>query len=125
MYQISMDGPSVNWKFYEAVTKDRAENESHQLINIGSCGLYVIHGTFKSGAEATNWNFKKVLQSAFQILHDSLTRREYYESVTGGKKYLLFFYATRFVFFFSIPCNAFVKIFERTVQKESAMLYSI
>ena len=26
-----MDGPSVNWKFYEAVTKDRAENELHQL----------------------------------------------------------------------------------------------
>ena len=74
-----MDGPSVNWKFYEAVTKDRAENELHQLINIGSCGLH-IHGAFKLGAEATNWNIKKVLQSAFQILHDSPARQEDYES---------------------------------------------
>ena len=61
MYQISIDGPSVNWKFYKAVTKDRAKDELHQLINIGSCGLHVIHGAFKSGAEATNWNIKKVL----------------------------------------------------------------
>ena len=93
-----MDGPSVNWKFYEAVTKDRAEDKLHQLINIGSCGLHLIHGAFKSEAEATNWNIKKVLQSAFQILHDSPARWEDYESVTGSKKYPLFFCATRFVF---------------------------
>ena len=49
-----MGGPFAEWKFYEAVTKDMAENELHQLINIGSCGLYIIHGPFKSGAEATN-----------------------------------------------------------------------
>ena len=59
MYQISMDGTSVNWKFCEAVTKDKAENELHQLVNIGSCGLYIIHRAFKSGAEAANWNIKK------------------------------------------------------------------
>ena len=128
-----MDGPSVNWKFYEAVTKDRAEDKLHQLINIGSCGLHVIHGAFKSDAEATNWNIKKVLQSAFQILHDSPARREDYESVTGSKKYPLFFCATRFVFcshtenimYRPIPCNAFLNIFGRTVQKESTILYSI
>ena len=98
MYQISMDGPSVYWKFYEAMTKVRAENELHELINIGNCGLHVIHGAFKSGSEATNWNIKKVLRSAFLILHDSPARWEDYESVTGSKKYPLFFCATRFVF---------------------------
>ena len=133
MYQISMDGPSMNRKFYEAVTKGRAGNELHQLINIGSCCLHVIHGVFKSGAETTNWNINKVLRSAFQILHDPPARQEDYESVTGSKKYPLFFCATRFVFcshtenimYRPIPCHAFVNIFGRTVPKESPILYSI
>ena len=64
---------------WSCVTKDRTENELHQLINIGSCGFH-IHVAFKSGTEATNWNIKKVLQSAFQILHNSPARREDYES---------------------------------------------
>ena len=41
--QISMDGPSVNWCFYDKVVKNREEMELHQLINIGSCGLHIIH----------------------------------------------------------------------------------
>ena len=49
LFQISMDGPNVNLKFYEAVVTERNENEQHQLINIGSCGLHKIHGAFKTG----------------------------------------------------------------------------
>ena len=55
-------------------------------INIGSCGLHIIHGAFKSGVETTNWNIKKVLRIVFQILHDSPARQEDYERVTGTKK---------------------------------------
>ena len=39
-----MDGPSVNRKFFNSVTKKREEDELPALINIGSCGLHVIHG---------------------------------------------------------------------------------
>ena len=90
-----MDGPSVNWKFFNTVTKKREEDELPALINIGSCSLHVIHGTFKTGVEATNWNIKKTLRGAFCILHDSPARREDYESVTGCSKYPLNFCATR------------------------------
>ena len=48
-FLISIDAPNVNLKFYEAVVTERNENEQHQLINIRSCGLYTIHGAFKSG----------------------------------------------------------------------------
>ena len=90
-------------------------------------------GLLKSGAEATNWNIQKVLQSAFQILHDSPARQEDYESVTGSKKSPLFFCATRFVFcwhaenirYRPISCIAFVNIFWRTVEKETIILHSI
>ena len=95
MCQKSMDGPSANWEFFNSVTKKREEDELPALINIGSCGLHVIHGAFKTGVEATNWNIKKFLRGAFYILHDSPARREDYESVTGCSKYPLNFCATR------------------------------
>ena len=48
LFQISMDGPNVNLKFYKAVVTERIENEQHQLTNIGSCRLHTIHGAFKT-----------------------------------------------------------------------------
>ena len=44
LYQISMDGPNINLKFYrEFVQKRKVENYS--LIDIGSYGLHFIHGS--------------------------------------------------------------------------------
>ena len=40
-------------------------------MNIGSCGLHIIHGAFKSGTEATNRQLKAILKSILPILHDS------------------------------------------------------
>ena len=83
MCQISMDGPSVNWKFFSSVTRKREEDQLPALINIGSCCLHVIYGAFKN------------LHGAFYILHDAPARREDYKSVTGCSKYPLNFCATR------------------------------
>ena len=41
---------------FSIVSPKREEDELPALINIGSCGLHVIHGAFKTGVEATNWN---------------------------------------------------------------------
>ena len=49
--QVSMDGPSVNLKFYDKLVKFRQECELPQLINIGICGLHVNHGALKTGIE--------------------------------------------------------------------------
>ena len=68
---------------------------AHSLIDIGSCSLHIVHGSFKLGAEKTGWNLKAFLKGLFQILHDTLSRRENYEIVTGSSEYLLFFCATR------------------------------
>ena len=72
--QVSMDGPSVNWKFYDDITRDRDQFELSGLINIGSCGLHVIHGMFKAGIEAVGWDLKKLLKGLFQLFHDSAAR---------------------------------------------------
>ena len=47
--QVSMDGPSVNWKFYENVEKSWEEAELRKLVNIGSCSLHVVHRALKTG----------------------------------------------------------------------------
>ena len=90
-----MDGPSVNLKFYNEIVQDRQENMVHSLVDIGSCSLHIVHGSFKNGAEKTGWYLKALLKSSFQILHDTPARREDYEKVTGSNKYPPFFCATR------------------------------
>ena len=51
LLQIYVDGPGLNDKFLEEVSKERKGGEQHQLINISNCGLLTIHGAFKTGAE--------------------------------------------------------------------------
>ena len=50
-----MDGPTVNLKFYSEIVQDRQENMVHSLVDIGSCSLHIVHGSFKTGAEKTGW----------------------------------------------------------------------
>ena len=95
LYQISMDGPNVNLKFFDDFSRSFAENNLHSLVNIGVCSLHVVHGSLKSGEEITQWGLKKILSSAYRILHDSPARREDYNSVTGSSLYPFKFCSTR------------------------------
>ena len=38
--QVSMDGPNVNWAFYDLLQNQMAEEYNCQLLNLGSCGLH-------------------------------------------------------------------------------------
>ena len=60
------------------------EIELHQLINISSCGLDIIYGSFRTVIEVTGWNMKATAKGTFQILHDSSARRADYISVSGS-----------------------------------------
>ena len=78
MIQVSMNGPSTNWKFFNLWQKDRVDKEQHNLIDIGSCSLHIIHVEFKTGAESSGWNMKAILKGAFTVWHDTPARREDY-----------------------------------------------
>ena len=95
LYQISMDGPNVNLKFHDEFTSSLTETVLHSLINIGSCNLYIVHDSLKTGEAVMEWKLKKVLNAAHHILHDSPARREDYNSVTGSSVYPLNFCSTR------------------------------
>ena len=39
-----MDGPNVNWRFYDYLTENHSKPHIKKRIDIGTCGLHVIHG---------------------------------------------------------------------------------
>ena len=95
VYQLSMDRPNVNLKFYKEFSRLYKEENCHCLIDIGTCSLHSVHNSFQTGVEATGWKVKKVLKGAFHILHNSPARREGYESQAGSTTYPFVFCFTR------------------------------
>ena len=71
IFQISMNGPSLNLIFLEKLQKNRKKKK-----NIGNPGFYTLHSTFKYGANSTSWILKAIISGSYQILHDSPARRE-------------------------------------------------
>ena len=63
LLQLSMDGPNTNWSVLKLLHKDRCEKDYPNIIDIGSGSLRVVHGAFKSGIEATNWDSKKIMKA--------------------------------------------------------------
>jgi len=53
------------------------------LLNIGSCGLHIVHGSFKKGVEATGWSIDEFLKSILWLLKDTPARREDYVGIVG------------------------------------------
>ena len=60
MVQISMDGSNVNWALLDNLSIHRKEENANapDLINIGSCSLHIVHGSFSTASEKTDWNLK-------------------------------------------------------------------
>ena len=86
-----MDGPSMNHLFLKKFCIQREEKQLAQLLDIGSCGLHMINRAFKTGAEKSPWQLKKILKSLWQILHDSPTRRDDYINISGSIYFLKIF----------------------------------
>ena len=84
MLQVSMDGSSVNWKFYEKLIESREISELTGLIKIGSCGLHVIHGAFKSETMSCEWDIVKIFKGLYTLFNDMPARRADYIDVTGS-----------------------------------------
>lgn len=82
--QVSMDGPSVNWKFYGELKKKVNTDYGTTLINIGSCGLHVVHNSFKRGMDATGWQVSSFLSSLYYLFKDAPARREDFVTISGS-----------------------------------------
>ena len=97
MVQISMDGPNVNWKFYDMMKVNLSEEFHTTPVNIGSCGIHTVHNSFKAGVVATEWSISPLLSSLYYHFKDSPARREDYVKVTGNSQLPLKFVSNRWL----------------------------
>ena len=65
LLQISIDGPSVNWKFLDYLTKNH--NETHNKKLTVSGGLHVICKAFQTGSEKSRWNLNVIFRSLYGL----------------------------------------------------------
>lgn len=56
-----MDGPNVNFKLFDTLSRDLEEDTGCKLLNIGSCGLHIMHNAFKAGSNITTWDIEHTL----------------------------------------------------------------
>lgn len=91
LFQISMDRPNVNLKSLGEMKEKRIQSEEHLLIDIGSCGFYIIHGAFKTGVDKTVWNIIPLLKGR--------ARQERVVNQTGFEVFPPYFCATSIVCF--------------------------
>ena len=94
--------------------KDSRDELGHsKLVDFGSSNLHTVHGSFKTGAEASGWSIKQLLKSCHQILKDSPARRDNFISITGCSKFPLSFCETRSVMGYSF---CFIKTLEYEIK---------
>ena len=78
-----MDGPSVNWFFYDQLNNERNELTLPELLHTGSCCLHILHGSFKTGTHTTEWKLAMILKVIYKMFDDSPARRANYTELTG------------------------------------------
>ena len=108
MLQLSMDGPNVNWSFYGKLMAEVHDDRNHSLIDIGSCGLHVVHNAFKAGFEATGWDVKSFLWALYTIFYETPARREDYTAITSSVVFPLKFCLHRWVENATVAARALV-----------------
>lgn len=96
--QVSMDGPNVNIKFLRSLKEELKElDDSHNILDIGSCGLHVMNGAYKAGHAATGWDVIAFLRSSYNLFKCVPARRADYITFTGSALFPLKFCAVRWL----------------------------
>ena len=83
LVQISMDRPAVNIKFHEIMQREILQEYSHSLTDTGSCGLHILHNSFKAGSVVTQWDLASVLSSLYYLFKDAPSRKEDYKIISS------------------------------------------
>lgn len=83
IFQVSMDGPSVNWSFY-AKLKSELSTDAPSFLDCGSCGLHIMHGAFQTGHQASGWKLNELLVSLYYHFKDSPSKRVDFRRICGA-----------------------------------------
>ena len=58
----------MNVKLLQVVQDDRKDKGLPHVLDIGTCGLHTVHGSFQTGIEKSEWEMKSVMKASFNIL---------------------------------------------------------
>ncbi|GBL88251.1 hypothetical protein AVEN_22110-1 [Araneus ventricosus] len=97
LVQVSMDGPAVNWKFYQSLQEDLIKEHNVKCISIGSCGLHILNNAFWKGEACTEWNIGSILSALYYLFKDCPARREDFLNSSVQKKLPLKFCSHRWL----------------------------
>ena len=78
-------------QFYTDLTKERNSEELLQLLNIGSCGLHIVHGGLQNGTNESGWKLGHLMRSLWQLFHNTPARRDDFVKLTGSTVFPLKF----------------------------------
>eukprot|EP00117_Sycon_ciliatum_P040123 scpid49772/ scgid29541/ len=95
--QLSMDGPNVNWSVFDKLSKEVEVEAGHRLLNVGSCGLHVLHNAFKLGCSKAGWDIEHAMCCLHWLFHDDPARREDYVELSGSSTFPLKFCGHRWL----------------------------
>ncbi|XP_041668456.1 uncharacterized protein LOC121526132 isoform X4 [Cheilinus undulatus] len=116
MVSISMDGPNVNWKFFELLQQEHAEQYGVQLVVVGSCGLHSLHNAFKCGFSM--WQLEKVLRAMHFLFHDTPARRDDFIALTKSSVFPLPFCGHQWIENLPVVERAIESMLWRFVKRE-------
>lgn len=97
LMQLGMDGPNVNWKVFEDLAAEIRLEKETDLLNVGSCGLHVLHGAYKNAMESTEWGIEEILKAAYYLFNNTSARRDDFQGLTGSSQFALKFAPHRWV----------------------------
>ena len=62
---ISINGPNMSWNLFSDLQVEVQKNFDKQKLNVGICGLHIVHGAFQNGVTASTWCIEKQLSSLY------------------------------------------------------------
>ncbi|KAJ8893292.1 hypothetical protein PR048_005883 [Dryococelus australis] len=78
LLNLSMDGPTVNWKLFSVLQVDWKNDFGCTLIDVGSSTLHTLNNCFKHGNLSTSWDLEGFLASIYWLFKDFPARKEDY-----------------------------------------------
>ena len=94
---LSMDGPYTDWSVHKKLKNIPSRKEVPQLVEVGSCWLYVIYGSFQSRVKTKGWEIEKIFKSIWRLFHDYPARRDTYITINRSDQFPLMFCLTRWL----------------------------
>lgn len=112
-----MDGPNANWKFMRLLKEKLSSisDDYPRFLDLGSCGLHVVHGAFNYGHTKAGWDLSSAFNNAYWLFLNSPVRRSAFTALTGKTNFSQKFCKTRWVENIG-PATTFLSIFQQRSQ---------